>query len=227
MRAGDGLRWSEVSKELTSVERLSDLEAAHSLLCERRRNLHKTIDSLDLVASDDPEVSASLQAYRENERRISRERQELYGEIRDLIRAIAIANDGTPSQAVAPEPIPASTCDLSPEAVLADYGDLLGRGFCIPAWASGHFELNASEEAWIDALERQAAIDAIRITHTWEARGGRWALIATIAPPRHDREYGVPKPHSNPLWRQRFEREWGQRLMNARRRVAAERGTNR
>lgn len=204
------------------MKRLSVLQAAHSVLCERRRRLHQSIDSLELAASEMPDAAASLEAYKENERRISRERQELYSEIGELIRAIAIANEG-PSESVATAPTLAIVRDPSADAALADYAELLGRGVCIPAWATGHYELNADEKAWIDALEKQAAIDEIRITHTWEAQAGRWQLIATIAPPRHDQKYGVPKPHSNALWRQRFEREWGQRLMSARRRVAAER----
>ena len=195
-------------------ERLSVLQASHSVLCERRRRLHMTIDSLELASAEMPDAASSLEAYKDNERRISRERQELWSEIGALIRAIALADEGESVGRVR---------DMSAEAVVADYAELLGRGFCIPDWASGHYELNADEEAWIDALEKQAAIDGIRITHTWEARAGRWNLVATIAPPRHDRGYGVPKPHSDPLWRQRFESEWGQRLMSARRRVAADR----
>ena len=195
-------------------ERLSVLQASHSVLCERRRRLHMTIDSLELASVEMPDAASSLEAYKDNERRISRERQELWSEIGALIRAIAVADEGESVGRVR---------DMSAEAVVADYAELLGRGFCIPDWASGHYELNADEEAWIDALEKQAAIDGIRITHTWEARAGRWNLVATIAPPRHDRGYGVPKPHSDPLWRQRFENEWGQRLMIARRRVAADR----
>ena len=115
----------------------------------------------------------------------------------------------------------------SADAVLSDYAELLERGFCIPSWASGHFELNAVEKAWIDALEKQAAIDGIRITHSWEQepRGERWNLIATIAPRRHDQNYGLPRPHSNTHWRERFERDWGQTLQTARGRVATERGT--
>ncbi|WP_411277421.1 hypothetical protein [Gaiella sp.] len=204
------------------MERLSVLQAAHSVLCERRRRLHQSIDSLELAASEMPDVVASLEAYKENERRLSRERQELYSEIGELIRAIANANED-PREPVTTAPTLAPVHDPAAEAVLADYAELLGRGVCVPACASGHYELNADEKAWIDALEKQAAIDGIRITHTWEAHSGSWRLIVTIAPPRHDRKYGVPKPHSDPLWRQRFEREWGQRLKNARRRVAAER----
>ena len=195
-------------------ERLSVLQASHSVLCERRRRLHMTIDSLELASAEMPDAASSLEAYKDNERRISRERQELWSEIGALIRAIAVADEGASVGRVR---------DMSAEAVVADYAELLGRGFCIPDWTSGHYELNADEEAWIDALEKQAAIDEIRITHAWEAQAGRWNLVATIAPPRHDRGYGVPKPHSNLLWRQRFESEWGQRLMSARRRVAADR----
>ncbi len=208
-----------MSHEPSDRERLSVLQASHSLLCERRRRLHVTIDSLELASSEMPDAAANLDAYKDNERRISRERQELYDEIGALIRAIAIADEGDPAADAAL----GSIRDTSAEALLADYAELLGRGFCIPEWASGHYELNADEEAWIDALEKQAAIDEIRITHTWEAQSGRWNLVATIAPPRHDRSYGVPKPHSDPLWRQRFELDWGQRLMIARRRVAADR----
>ena len=200
-------------------ERLSVLQASHSLLCERRRNLHMTIDSLELALSEMPDAAASLDVYKANERRISRERQELYAEIGALVRALALADAGGP----AADARLGSVRDASAEAVLADYAELLGCGFCIPDWGSGHYELNADEQAWIDALRKQAAIDEIRITHTWEAQAGRWNLVATIAPPRHDRSYGVPKPHSNPLWQQRFERDWGQRLMIARRRVAADR----
>jgi hypothetical protein len=112
---------------------------------------------------------------------------------------------------------------LSRAALLADYAALLTHGFCSPEWVSGKIELNAEETAWIEALEHEAAQDELRITHTWESHFGGWALIATIAAPRHDREYGLPKPRTNPDWRHRFEREWGQQLMIARRRVAAER----
>ncbi len=205
-----------MSSESSDRERLSVLEASHSLLCERRRRLHMTIDSLELASSEMPDVAANLETYKDNERRISRERQELWSEIGALIRAIALADEGEP---------PGRVRDASAEGALADYAELLSRGFCIPDWASGHYELNAAEEAWIEALEKQAAIDEIRITHTWEAEAGSWSLVATIAPPRHDRSYGVPKPHSSPLWRQRFERDWGQRLMSARRRVAADRAS--
>ncbi len=190
------------------------------MLCERRRRLHRTIDSLELASSEMPDAAASLDAYKANERRISRERQELYDEIGALIRAIALADE---DEAPAETRLDESVRDTSAEAVLADYAELLDCGFCIPDWGSGHYELSGDERAWIDALEKQAAIDEIRITHTWEAHAGRWNLVATIAPPRHDRSYGVPRPHSNPLWRQRFERDWGQRLMIARRRVAADR----
>ena len=107
--------------------------------------------------------------------------------------------------------------------LLANYAELLERGFYSPDWASGHYELNADEEAWIEELEAQAAIDEIRITHTWKSEAGGWTLTATIAPPRHDREYRLPKLASDPLWRQRFELDWGTRLAVARRRVAAER----
>lgn len=207
------------------MERLSVLQAAHSVLCERRRRLHQSIDSLELAASEMPDAAASLETYKENERRLSRERQQLYSEIGELIRAIANANED-PREPVTTAPTLALVRDPAADAALADYAELLGRGVCIPACASGHYELNADEKAWIDALERQAAIDGIRITHTWEAQAGSWRLIATIAPPRHDRRYGVPKPHSDPLWRQRFEREWGQRLMIARRRAATERHEN-
>ena len=174
-----------------------------------------------MAASEMPDASASLEQYKKNERRISHERQKLYSEIGELIRTIESANERPSEQAMSalPEVVSFPSADVA----LADYAELLTRGFCIPSWASGHYELNADEEAWIYALEEQATIDEIRITHTWEARGGRWNLIATIAPPRHDRKYGVPKRHSDPLWRQRFERDWGQRLMKARRRVAAER----
>lgn len=205
-----------MSSESCDRERLSVLQASHSLLCDRRRNLHRTIDALELASSEMPDVAASLDAYRANERRISRERQELYNEIGALVRALALTDEDEPA---------ADTrlgSDISAEAVLADYAELLACGFCIPPWGSGHYELNAHEQAWIDGLTKQAAIDEIRITHTWEAQAGRWNLIATIAPPRHDRSYGVPKPHSNPLWRQRFESDWGQRLMIARRRAAAD-----
>ena len=112
---------------------------------------------------------------------------------------------------------------LSRASLLADYATLLAHGYCSPEWVSGKIDMNAEETAWIEALEQEAAKDELRITHTWESRYGGWALIATIAPPRHDREYGLPKPHSNPDWRHRFEREWGQQLMLARKRVAAER----
>ena len=77
--------------------------------------------------------------------------------------------------------------------LLANYAELLERGFYSPDWASGHYELNADEEAWIEELEAQAAIDEIRITHTWKSEAGGWTLAATIAPPRHDREYRLPK----------------------------------
>ena len=203
-------------------ERLSVLQASHTVLCERRKNLHMTIDALELTPAMTPEAAASLDAYKANEKRISRERQQLYDEIRALIRTIALADEREP----AADTDLGSGRDTSAEAVLADYAELLGRGFCIPEWASGHYELNEDEEAWLNALEEQAAIDEIRITHTWEAHAGRWNLIATIAPPRHDWSYGVPKPHSNPRWRERFERDWGQRLMIARRRVAAASGSS-
>ena len=180
-----------------------------------------TIDALEQTSSMSPDAAASLEGYKANERRISRERQELYSEIGALIRAIELADERDAAARAAL----GSVRDTSAEAVLADYAELLGRGFCIPEWASGHYELNADEQAWIDALEEQAAIDEILITHTWEAQAGRWNLIATIAPPRHDRSYGLPKPRSNPLWRQRFERDWGQRLMSARRRVATDRAS--
>ena len=112
--------------------------------------------------------------------------------------------------------------NLSREALLADYAVVLTQGFCSPDWVSGSIELNADEAAWIEALEREAATDEIRLTHTWQSKNGGWDLIVLIAHPRHDREYGLPRPHSMPHWRQRFERDWGQRLMIARRRVAAE-----
>jgi hypothetical protein len=172
------------------------------------------------ASSELPNAATSLDAHKDDERPILLESQELYDEIGALIRATAIADEGEP----AADARLGSVRDTSAEEVLADYAELLGRGFCIPDWGSGHYELNADEEAWIGALEKQAAIDEIRITHTWEAQAGRWNLVATIAPPRHDRSYGVPKPHSNPLWRRRFELDWGQRLMVARRRVAADRG---
>jgi len=113
--------------------------------------------------------------------------------------------------------------ELSLAELLADYAELLERGFQSPAWASGHHELNADEATWIEELEAQAAIDEIRITHTWKSEAGGWTLTAMIAPPRHDREYRLPKLASDPLWRQRFELDWGTRLAVARRRVAAER----
>jgi hypothetical protein len=182
------------------------------VLCERRRNLHRTIDSLEQDASDAPQAVATLEAYRENERRISRERQMLYREIGKLVKALAVAEDDEPAVG-----------ELSTEAAVEDYAELLRCGFCVPGWASGKHGLNADEQAWVDALHKQAARDEIKITHTWfEARGGRWTLIATIAPPRHNQSYGVPRPLSNELWRQRFELDWGQRLGKARRRVAAE-----
>ena len=112
--------------------------------------------------------------------------------------------------------------NLSRDALLADYVAVLTQGFCSPDWVSGSIELNADEAAWLEALAHEAATDDIRLTHTWEASHKGWDLIVLIAPPRHDGEYHPPKPHANPLWRQRFQREWGQRLMVARRRVAAE-----
>jgi hypothetical protein len=182
------------------------------VLCERRRNLHRTIDSLVQAASDAPEAVARLEAYRENERRISHERQLLYGEIAKLVETLALSGDDEPAVG-----------ELAPEAAVEDYVELLRCGFCVPRWASGKHGLNAEEQAWVDALHKQAARDEIKVTHTWfEARGGRWTLIATIAPPRHNQSYGVPRPLSNELWRQRFELDWGQRLGKARRRVAAE-----
>ena len=192
-------------------ERLTVLQASHANLCERRRNLHRTIDSLEQASSDAPDVVASLEAYKKNERRISRERQRVYREIGDLITALATAEESSPALD-AP----------SVERTLRDYAELLTRGYCIPDWATGKPELDEREEAWVKALESQAAVDEIVVTHTWfDDRRGGWTLIATIAPPRHNRSYGVPKPLSNPLWRQRFELDWGQRLARARRRVAA------
>ena len=64
-----------MSSGLSSVKRLSVLQAAHTVLCERRRRLHQSIDSLELAASEMPDAAASLEAYKENERRISRERE--------------------------------------------------------------------------------------------------------------------------------------------------------
>jgi len=111
--------------------------------------------------------------------------------------------------------------DYSAQAVLTDYAQLLKQGYCIPSRASDQHALDAREEAWLEALASQAAIDDIRLTHGWlEDRGGSWKLIATIAPPRHDRAYGLPRPLSNPRWRERFELDWGQRLHKARRRMA-------
>ena len=153
------------------------------------------------------EALASLEAYKKEERQISQKRQALYTEIEKLTRALALAEDEESGVAA---------------AALTDYAELLGRGYCIPKWSSGKPELNAEEEAWLEALARHASADKIRIAHTWfEDRGAGWRLIATIAPPRHDRSYGIPKPLSDPLWRQRFELAWGQRLVKARRRIAA------
>lgn len=196
-----------------SAERLSVLQASHSELCERRRNLHRTIDSLEQAASEAPEALASLERYKASERRISRERQMLYREIGELVQTLALAKDDE-----------SAVRDLSAEAAVGDYAELLRCGFCVPRWASGKHGLNPKEQAWVEALHNQAARDEIKVTHTWfGTRGGAWQLIATIAPPRHNRSYGVPRPLSNPLWRQRFELDWGQRLRKARRRVAAER----
>ncbi|MCY7302018.1 MAG: hypothetical protein LH654_03090, partial [Thermoleophilia bacterium] len=153
------------------MKRLSVLQAAHSVLCERRQRLHQSIDSLELAASEMPDATASLEAYKENERRLSRERQELYSEIGELIRAIANANED-PREPVTTAPTRALVRDPAADAALADYAELLGRGVCVPARASGHCELNADEKAWIDALEKQAAIDGTFITHTWEAQAG-------------------------------------------------------
>ena len=59
-------------------------------------------------------------------------------------------------------------------------------------------ELSVEEQAWVEALGREAAKDEIKVTHTWfKDRGGGWRLIATIAPPRHNRSYGVPRPLSD------------------------------
>jgi hypothetical protein len=200
-----------VSSTSTGAERLTVLQASHAVLCERRRNLHRTIDSLEQAGSDAPEAVASLEKYKENERRISAERANLYREIGELVQTLA---PGGKTDAV-----------RDPPAVDAidDYADLLRCGFSIPGWASGEYGLNDEEQAWIDALGKQAAKDEIKITHTWfKDRGDRWKLIVTIAPPRHNRSYGVPRPLSNRLWRQRFELDWGQRLQKARRRVGAE-----
>jgi alkylhydroperoxidase family enzyme len=191
---------------------LSVLQASHSVLCERRRNLHRTIDSLEQAGSDEPEALASLERYKESERQISRDRQKLYREIGELVQTLAVAHDDESAGG-----------DLSTEAAVVDYAELLRCGYCVPSWASREHGLNPKEQAWVEALTNQAAKDEIKITHTWfETRGGGWQLIATIAPPRHNHSYGVPRPLSNPLWRQRFELDWGQRLVKARRRVAAE-----
>ena len=72
---------------------MSVLQASHSVLCERRRNLHRTIDSLEQAGSDEPEALASLERYKESEREISRERQKLYREIGELVQTLAVAHD--------------------------------------------------------------------------------------------------------------------------------------
>jgi hypothetical protein len=192
-----------------AVARLSTLESAHAALCERRRNLHRTIDSLTEATS--PEALASLEKYKRSEQSISRERQELYDEIRMLTKALALSEDEGSGVA---------------EMAVADYAELLSTGYYVPKWSSGEPKLNAEEEAWLAVLSKRAATDEIRVTHAWLAeRDGTWSLIATIAPPRHDKSYGVPKPLTNPLWRRRFELDYGQRLAKARRRIAAQQGT--
>ena len=135
------------------------------------------------------------------------------------------AANSVPPPEPAADPTGEGGRDRSRAALLADYAEVLERGFCKPAWVSGQHGLNRDEAAWIAELELEAAVDEIRITHTWVGERGGWNLVAVITSPRHDRSYGLPRPVSNPLWRQRFEREWGQRLMIARRRVAAERAS--
>jgi hypothetical protein len=134
------------------------------------------------------------------------------------------ADSESPPEPVA-DPTGENVRDRSRAGLLADYAEVLERGFCKPAWVSGQHGLNPDEAAWIAELELEATVDEIRITHTWVAERGGWNLVAVITSPRHDRSYGLPRPVSNPLWRQRFEREWGQRLMVARRRLAAERAS--
>ena len=204
-----------MSDESRGSERLSVLQASHAVLCERRRNLHRTIDSLERAGSAAPEAVASLEAYKNNERAISQERAVLYREIGELVQMLAPRADDRPV-----------ISGLPAEAALEDYAELLRRGFCVPSRDRGTHELSVEEQAWVEALGREAAKDEIRVTHTWfKDRGGGWRLIATIAPPRHNKSYGVPRPLSDELWRQRFELDWGRRLVRARQRVAAERPT--
>ena len=65
---------------------MSVLQASHAVMCERRRNLHRTIDSLERSGSAAPEVVASLEAYKNNERAISQERADMYREIGELVQ---------------------------------------------------------------------------------------------------------------------------------------------
>ena len=145
---------------------MSVLQASHSVLCERRRNLHRTIDSLEQAGSDEPEALASLEGYKESERQISRERQTLYREIGELVQTLAVAHDDESAGG-----------DLAAEAAVGDYAELLRCGYCVPGWASREHGLNPQEQAWVEALTQPGG-EGRDQSHAHVVRDARWRLAA-------------------------------------------------
>lgn len=65
----------------SSAQRLSELEAEHDVLSDRRRRLHESIDMMASAKTVRPDAVALLERYRVSEREISWRRQVLYREI--------------------------------------------------------------------------------------------------------------------------------------------------
>ena len=72
------------SAEPSRSERLAELQREHRVLCSKRRLLHESIDLLAGLDAVKPDAAARLERYRENERRVSRQRADIYRRIREL-----------------------------------------------------------------------------------------------------------------------------------------------
>ena len=102
-----------------------------------------------------------------------------HGPAKSLEKTRHAANSVPPPEPAA-DPTGEGGRDRSRAALLADYAEVLERGFCKPAWVSGQDAANPDEAAWIAELELEAAVDEIRITHTWVGERGGWNLVAVI-----------------------------------------------
>lgn len=65
-------------------ERLAQLESEHRELCIKRRRLHESIDLIAGLDAVKPDAAARLERYQATERKVSRQRAELYRHIREL-----------------------------------------------------------------------------------------------------------------------------------------------